>query len=1098
MLNSSKSILIHAQNKNGTHEEEQYLFAVNNTKAEYPRDKTIHQLFEEQVSKRPNNVAIVCENEQLTYHELNVKANQLARIFIEKGIGKDTLVGIMMEKSIDLFIGILAVLKAGGAYVPIDIEYPKERIQYILDDSQARMLLTQKHLVRLIHNIQFNGQVEIFEEDTIKIREGTNLHVPSKSTDLAYVIYTSGTTGNPKGTMLEHKGISNLKVFFENSLNVTEKDRIGQFASISFDASVWEMFMALLTGASLYIILKDTINDFVKFEQYINQKEITVITLPPTYVVHLDPERILSIQTLITAGSATSPSLVNKWKEKVTYINAYGPTETTICATTWVATKETIGHSVPIGAPIQNTQIYIVDENLQLKSVGEAGELCIGGEGLARGYWKRPELTSQKFVDNPFVPGEKLYKTGDQARWLPDGNIEYLGRIDNQVKIRGHRVELEEVESILLKHMYISETAVSVHKDHQEQPYLCAYFVSEKHIPLEQLRQFSSEELPTYMIPSYFIQLDKMPLTSNGKIDRKQLPEPDLTFGMRVDYEAPRNEIEETLVTIWQDVLGIEKIGIKDNFYALGGDSIKAIQVAARLHSYQLKLETKDLLKYPTIDQLVHYIKDSKRRSEQGIVEGEIGLTPIQHWFFEQQFTNMHHWNQSYMLYRPNGFDKEILLRVFNKIVEHHDALRMIYKHHNGKIVQINRGLEGTLFDFYTFDLTANDNEQQVICEESARLQNSINLEVGPLVKIALFHTQNGDHLFMAIHHLVVDGISWRILFEDLATAYEQAMHQQTIALPEKTDSFKDWSIELEKYANSELFLEEAEYWHHLNYYTENVQIKKDYVTMNNKQKNIRYVGMELTIEETEKLLKNVNKAYRTEINDILLTALGFALKEWADIDKIVINLEGHGREEILEQMNIARTVGWFTSQYPVVLDMQKSDDLSYQIKLMKENLRRIPNKGIGYEIFKYLTTEYLRPVLPFTLKPEINFNYLGQFDTDVKTELFTRSPYSMGNSLGPDGKNNLSPEGESYFVLNINGFIEEGKLHITFSYNEQQYKEDTIQQLSRSYKQHLLAIIEHCVQKEDTELTPSDFSFKELELEEMDDIFDLLADSLT
>ncbi|MEZ2737799.1 gramicidin S non-ribosomal peptide synthetase GrsA, partial [Aneurinibacillus aneurinilyticus] len=349
MLNQSKSIL---------EEKEQYPFAVNNIKAEYPRDKTIHQLFEEQVSKRPNNVAIVCENEQLTYHELNVKENQLARIFTEKGIGKDTLVGIMMEKSIDLFVGILAVLKAGGAYVPIDIEYPKERIQYILDDSQAKMLLTQKHLAHLIHNIQFNGQIEIFEEDTIKAREGTNLYVPSKSTDLAYVIYTSGTTGNPKGTMLEHKGISNLKVFFESSLNVTEKDRIGQFASISFDASVWEMFMALLTGASLYIILKDTINDFVKFEQYINQQEITVITLPPTYVVHLNPENIFSIKTLVTAGSATSPSLVNKWKDKVTYINAYGPTETTICATTWVALKEIDGHSVPIGAPIQNTQIY--------------------------------------------------------------------------------------------------------------------------------------------------------------------------------------------------------------------------------------------------------------------------------------------------------------------------------------------------------------------------------------------------------------------------------------------------------------------------------------------------------------------------------------------------------------------------------------------------------------------------------------------------------------------------------------------------------------------------------------------------------------------
>lgn len=1066
----------------------------------FAQDKTIHQLFEEQAEAFSDHVALVYENKRLTYRELNRKANQLARVLLEKGVQTDSIIGVMMEKSIENIVAILAVLKAGGAYVPIDIEYPRDRIQYILQDSQTKIVLTQKSVSQLVHDVGYSGLVVAVDEQNMDAYEDTNLNRPSKPTDLAYVIYTSGTTGKPKGTMLEHKGIANLQSFFKNAFGVTEQDRIGLFASMSFDASVWEMFMALLNGASLYILSRQTIHDFVTFENYLSENELSIITLPPTYLTHLTPERITSLRIMITAGSAASAPLVNKWKNKLRYINAYGPTETSICATIWEAPSDQLPvQTVPIGKPIQNTHVYIVDEDLQLLPPGSEGELCIGGVGLARGYWNRPDLTAEKFVDNPFVPGEKMYRTGDLAKWLPDGTIEFLGRIDHQVKIRGHRIELGEIESVLLSHDQVKEAVVMAREDNQGGQYLCAYYISSCEVNPAQLRDYAAQKLPAYMLPSYFVKLDKMPLTPNDKIDRKALPEPDFSANANGDsYVPPRNETESILAAIWQDVLGIERIGIRDNFYALGGDSIQAIQVVARLHAYQRKLETKDLLNYPTIEQVAPYVKHTTRKSDQGIVEGNVPLTPIQKWFFEKNFTNMEHWNQSYMLYRPEGFDRAALQRAMDKIVEHHDALRMVYSHENGNVLQHNRSLGGNLYDFFFYDLTAQVDVEQTIEAETQRLHSSMNLQEGPLVKVALFHTLQGDHLFLVIHHLVMDGISWRILFEDLSTAYGQAIAGQEIRLPEKTDSFKKWSEWLSEYANQDDLLGEIPYWESLESKAANVSLPKDYETAGCTQKSVRHMRIRLGAQETEQLLKQANQAYQTEINDLLLAALGLAFAEWRKLEQLAINLEGHGREEIIEQANVARTVGWFTSQYPVLLDLRQTAPLSDYIKRTKEELRKIPNKGIGYDILKHLTLPGKRGSLTFSVQPEVTFNYLGQFDADLKTELFTRSPYSGGNTLGADGKNNLSPESEVYTALNITGLIEDGELVFTFSYSAEQFKEESIQQLSQSYQTQLQQIITHCTGKKEVERTPSDFSVKGLEMEEMDDIFEILANTLT
>jgi amino acid adenylation domain-containing protein/thioester reductase-like protein len=585
-------------------EKHKILFEFNNTMVEYPQEKTMHELFEIQASITPQNIAVVFDEEQLTYQELNEKSNQLARILKEKCVEPDTIVGIMIERSLEMVICILAVLKAGGAYLPLDPEYPFERLKFMLEDSKAKLLITKTGLFN--SELSINNVIYI-DNCILSDKEKTNLININKSSNLAYLIYTSGSTGKPKGVMLEHKGMANLKVFFSESLCISENDNIIQFASSSFDASIWEIFMSLFKGATLYIPTKDIINDFTLFEDYLNENSITIATLPPTYLAHLNPNRIKTLKKLITAGSAISNELFNRWKNKVEYINAYGPTESTICATIWESKGlSVLNNSIPIGKPIMNTRIYIVDKNNNLVPIGVEGELCISGDMLARGYIFRPDMTEEKFVNNLLLNNQRMYKTGDLAKWLPDGNIEFLGRIDHQVKIRGFRVELGEIENSLLKHKSIIE-AVVIDKNINGSVSLCAYIVTGNEISNADLRAFLSNDLPDFMIPSYFIKLNKLPLTQSGKVDRKALPNPK-DDNIKTDYISPTNDFEKELVRIWEQVLGVERIGICDDFFELGGDSLAIIRVMTLIFPNNWDITIQDFYKYKTIKNLFEKI----------------------------------------------------------------------------------------------------------------------------------------------------------------------------------------------------------------------------------------------------------------------------------------------------------------------------------------------------------------------------------------------------------------------------------------------------------------------------------------------------------
>jgi len=1077
-------------------EQRNILVDFNNTDVAYPKEQTIQSVFEEQVEKNPDNIAVIFEDQRLTYRELNNKTNQLARALRNKGVTANSFVGIMVERSFEMIIGIIGILKAGGAYLPIAPDYPEDRISYMLEDSGTTILLTQG---RFLNKMSYKGRVINLEEESLYCGDDSNLPLENNSHDLAYVIYTSGSTGKPKGVMIEHYSVINRINWMQDYYELEPKDVIMQKTPFTFDVSVWEILWWFFVGASVCMLRPGGEKEPEEIVRSIAKNNVTTMHFVPSMLAvflnyienRINLNKLESLELVFSSGEALNPKHANKFNEllkgqPVKLINLYGPTEATVDVSYFDCSTGKELKIVPIGKPIDNINLFIVNRNNKLQPIGMAGELCIAGDGLARGYLNKPELTAEKFVKNPFSPGDRMYRTGDLARWLPDGNIEYLGRIDHQVKIRGFRIELGEIETELLKYPSIRETVVVAKEGKDGDKYLCAYIVAEREVTISELRDHLSLELPDYMIPSYFVQLEKMPLSSNGKADRKALPEPNSNMNTGIEYIAPQNEREELLTQVWQEVLKVEKVGVKDNFFSLGGDSIKAIQVMSRLSQYGLNLEMRDLFTYPMIEDLCSHITLISRDVDQGMVEGKVGFTPMQSWLFEQSFTDKHHFNQAVMLYGKNGFDERIIRKVFSKLVEHHDALRMIIKADAGNMVQFNRGLEGKFYSLEMVDVRNRNNCRDIIEQEADRIQRSIDLSDGPLIKLGLFRTNAGDHLLIVIHHLIVDGVSWRIILQDLFSGYIQVQSNEEIKFVNKTNSFRDWSDGLAVYANSRELLNEIEYWIKL----EETHVKplpKDKVVKGRRSGDNGYIQIKLTEEETETLLRQVNSAYNTEVNDILLTALGLTVKEWTREDQVLVNLEGHGREKIIKDIDIARTVGWFTAQYPVILDMSGDRNLAYRIKSVKESMRQIPNKGIGYGILRYQTLPENKGALKFNLEPEINFNYLGQFDGDVNTELFTISGIPTGKSI--------SPYMENLYAMDINGMVAKGRLILNFTYHKGEYENGTIIKIAKIFKENLLRIVDHCAGLESTEMTPSDFTLKSITLDDLEDLEDAFSD---
>lgn len=1013
----------------------------NNTAIEYDKSKTVVDLFEEQVAKVPDNVALTYEGNQLTYQEFNRKVNQLAHLLREEyDVKPDDFVALLTDRSLEMLISIFAVIKAGGAYLPIDPTNPQERKQYILEDSNPKVILTyQKEIDSDIPTLDL-------ENPAIWTKDDSDLEHVNKPSDLLYMIYTSGTTGNPKGVMIEHRGINNIKNQFHSGIRITEPTTVGMFHNYIFDGSVCDIMMALLTGSKLVILSESQIYDMNELKDVIEKEQIQIITLPPTYVIQTD---FKGVKTLMTGGSEAYTELLDHVED--TYINAYGPTENTIDAVFWRYQKgEPKPTKVPIGKPLPNVQIYIANGK-ELCGIGVPGELCIAGDSLARGYYNRPELTQEKFVDNIFGEG-KMYRSGDLARWLPDGNIEYLGRIDQQVKIRGFRIELGEIESKLLSISSIKECVVIARDNQNKEKYLCAYIVSDQEEDLDEVKDSLRRSLPESMIPSYIMQIPSIPVKSNGKVDVKALPEPELTN--YTEYIAPRNAKEEAVVNAFAFIFGMKQISITDNFFDLGGDSIKAIRLVASLRESGYGTNVKEIMSGKTPENIAKDITEQVIKANQEEVVGQVPLSAIQREFFEEDNVNPEHYNQSILLECRENIDLSALELALEKVTEHHDILRATFE--NGE------QLIGKPAERKWYELTVCECSKEDISLLSEEIQKSIRIENGPLTKVGVFKTAEKDYLLLVIHHLIVDGVSWRILAEDLANSYAQAKKQETIVLPEKTMSYKDWVNEVSTYAESYKLHKEVLYWNEINQKIESCKFKEN---VEEKEPNIVTSSIALNQEDTKSLLRNCNKAYLTEINDLLITSLSRAIHKTTGQSNISFELEGHGREQISENVNILRTVGWFTSIYPVVLK-NIGQDLGRDIRNVKETLRRIPNKGIGYGILKYMSSNKIKEAE----RPNVTFNYLGESGAEQNESgsVFTLSSASNANLIDPANLYGTT--------VNMNGIVENDSLHIEVMYDESQYSKDAMEDFLHALEEELIEVISHCTTKEKTTYTASDF----------------------
>ncbi len=1076
-----------------SYEKEQLLIEFNNTEATYESQKTIHRLIEEQAERYPEETAVVFQGESLTYKQLNERSNQLARLLREKGVKNDRVVAVVAERSLELTVAILAVLKAGGAYLPMNPTYPADRINYMLNDSQAVAVLTQDKFKAIL-----NDEKPLINLNDSSIYSGAehNIENISSPESLAYVIFTSGSTGNPKGVMVEHKALNNFIETIYNRFNreVTVGDRCLSLTNISFDVSVCELFLPLTKGATLVLFNNDIIPDIYKLASTIAEERITFAYIPPTILTDVCSQlkklgKSIVLNKLLVGVEPIKDYVLEEYRaltSNMQIINGYGPTEATICATMFkYEGKEISGRNVPIGKPLQNMEIFIVDRYNTPVPVGVPGEICISGDGLARGYLGKPDMTRERFVPNPFKDSGVMYKTGDLASWLPDGNIEFIGRVDNQVKIRGYRIELGEIESQLLRHEAILEVTVIAREDKGSNKYLCAYFTSTRELSTDELRKHLSVCLPDFMLPSYYVRIDRIPLTPNGKVDRKSLPAPMIAQDKQSEYAPPRNSIEKLLADIWKGILGLEQAGINDSFFELGGDSIKAIKVTSLLQQHGLKLDIKYLFKNSTISELSKYVESSTLSIEQSSVVGESELLPIQRWFFEQSFTNQHHWNQAVMLHSRAGFAEKALREAMDAMMAHHDVLRSIFVQVDNKLLQVFGGTRDQYYTLDVYDLRDSHDPESSIAEHAEQLQSNMDIFSGPMVKLGLFKTCEGDHLLIAIHHLLVDGVSWRIILEDLISAYSYRVNNESIVLPSKTHSYKLWSSKLKEYSKSKELTSEIEFWRALE--GSKVGMLADSTEGTGKVGESRTVEFSLSVEATDSLVKQTGAAYNTEVNELLLTALGYAIKDTLRVEKLPIMMEGHGRVELFKDVDISRTIGWFTAIYPFVLDMKEAQDISRQIKHIKEALRSIPNKGIGYSILKHASPKDAADI-EFKLKPQVSFNYLGQFDSEISNDVFAMSKMSAGS--------NVSKNSERICPLDIYGVIAEGRLFVGINYCTHQFEALVMEDLSRSFEKNLLSIIDHCIGREAAELTPSDFTASNLDLEELDDLFDMLENS--
>ncbi len=1081
-------------------ERHQLLFKFSQTGEIEAADQCIHQLFAEQVQRNPDAIAVVFENQHLTYSQLNDRAEALAFTLQQQGVKPDRLVALCLERSLETIIGIMGTLKAGGAYVPIDPMLPRDRISMILAETQTAVLVTQSHLTS---KLPTEGLKILSLDRELATAKVSTVKTDAKPHHLAYVIFTSGSTGKPKGVAIEHRHVVNYTRSVSQKLALPKGASFGLVSTFAADLGNTAIFPTLCHGGTLHIISHDRATNPEALADYQGDHPLDCLKIAPPHLDsllnHPRAAELLPRQRLILGGDVCRWELIEKIRAiapKCQIFNHYGPTEATIGTTVYpIGDQLPTSETVPIGFPIDGAQVYILDSSLQPVPIGLPGELYIGGSNLARGYLNPEKLTQEKFIVNPFSPLSggwgRLYQTGDLARFLEDGAIEFLGRSDHQVKIRGFRVELGEIETALAQHPQVRETVVVARERESGNKSLVAYvkFKGDR----AQLRDFLAETLPEQAIPGTYVALDTFPLTANGKIDRNALPAPETDFSDRAPLVLPRTPTEETLVKIWSQVLGIEEIGIQDNFFALGGDSIASIQVVAKASQMGLQLTPKQLVEHQTVETLAAVAGTGlTAQSEQGAIVGDVPLTPIQRWFFDLNLPQPHHFNQSVLLVVSPEIDPDLTARSLEMLSHHHDALRLRFEPEGKHWRQVSVAPDHATIPLTAINLSHLSEEEQLqaIPNQAHDLQKSLDLAQGPLVQAGLFKLGEArpGRLLIVAHHLLVDGISWRILVEDFVQTYEQMSRGEEVKLPRKTSSFKAWAEAIQEYGHSEKLAKELDYWLLPNP-TEIVSLPREQAagaSANTINASDRVV-ITLDRDQSEALLREVPQAYNTKIEDILLTALGQSLTRWTGGKTLWLELEGHGRQDWFETLDLSRTVGWFTAKFPLLLHVTESSQQGEAIKSIKEQLRRLPENGAGYSVLRYASPPEIAQQLDRLPTPEVSFNYLGQFDQTLPQK-------SIVLSVAKEGRGNeRSANSQRHYLLEINAWIVAGKLECEWIYSQSVHRRETIESLAQSYLEALQKSIEHCLSPETGGYTPSDFSLANLDDQQFNKLSALL-----
>ncbi|MRN57063.1 non-ribosomal peptide synthetase [Paenibacillus monticola] len=1043
----------------------------NDTEADYPK-RPVHQLIEEQAARTPNKKAVSFHDHSLTYAELNAKANRFANHLRRQGVTRNSLVGIHLGHSLEMLVALLGILKAGGAYVPIDPSYPVNRIQHILDDSGVRIVITDRPFAS---GISYTGQ--LLDLNASLAKDMTNLELVNVLSDTAYVIYTSGSTGQPKGAVIEHRGLVNYIWWAQATYLPDEDDVIALYSSLSFDLTVTSIFSPLVAGREV-VIYAENDGEFI-LDRILQEKRVTVVKTTPAHLALLKERDSLqdSVRRWIIGGEDLKTEVARKIVENsggnVTVFNEYGPTETVVgCMIHRYEPTLDTGTSVPIGQPISNTQIYLLDRDGQPVPTGAAGELYISGYGVARGYLNRPELTAERFLSNPFLLGNRIYKTGDLAIRTKSGQITYLGRLDHQVKIRGHRIELGEIENCLLQHRSVSDAVVMDYTDVNGAKHLVAYLVSGKEVVSAfELRQHIMEALPSYMVPTYFVLLEQLPLTANGKIDRVALPDP-IETAIIDELSALLDEtVEALLVQAVRDVLRIESVTATDNFYQLGGDSVKAIQVVNKLRQANIQILTKEVLAYPVIRELaIIATSSSHAKYPQTPASGTLTPTPIMSWFFSQKFANPHHWNQSVLLKLKRHLTSEQLRQSIKLLIQHHDSLRLYYDEERQALTYLERVPESFL---ETHDLSALRPVElhDKLREVAQACKASIRLTEGPLLRAALLDLgSQGQRLLLTAHHLVVDSVSWQILLEDLA-----ALLEGNSRLPMKTHSMQHWVEALMTYSETTA-REEEEMWIQKEEAEEDFDFSPE-MDGGNSLADCERITRTFTAEETEALMVQTHKGFQTQAQDLLVAALVRAIHTHSNRNLVRLELEGHGRDSVIEGLDVARTVGWFTTMFPVAIPVHSSD-WGQQLRTVKTELRNIPLKGAGYGALVYMAKR-----LPVRLQRGVRFNYLGEIDNQLRGLPFTFASEEHGADI--------CPINHATALLDLLAYVKDKRLTVTGTYSRQRYHQTTIESFMDRFADQLREVICFCCRQEGTTFDASSINTILLSDDELDILFD-------